>query len=79
MITAKDGGSMLRLDRLAEAVTIHKHLMNTYDVSLEDGVVFHYNELCEPYCNVNRPLEVFYVSFLNECSLKNKNSFSKES
>jgi hypothetical protein len=62
LVSAKDKGSLLRLNHLAETVTLGKHLMNTFEVKLEDGKPFFYNDLCEPYCNLNRPLEVFYVS-----------------
>lgn len=62
LITAKDGGNLLRLDHLKESVDLSRHLMGTFEVRLEDGKPFFYNDLCEPYCNLNRPLEVFYVS-----------------
>lgn len=64
LIAAKDGGSLLRLDHFAEAVKLEGHLMNDFEVRLEDGKPFVYNTLCEPYCNLNRPLSVFYVSFV---------------
>lgn len=61
LIRAKDGGSLLRLDHFAESVNLSNHLMTTFEVKLEDGKPFFYSDLCEPYCNLNRPLEVFYV------------------
>lgn len=61
IVTAKDGGSLLRLDHLKESVHLQNFLMNDYVIRLEDGGPFVYNDLCEPYCNANRPLEAFYV------------------
>ncbi|KAI6191108.1 Patched domain-containing protein 3 [Aphelenchoides bicaudatus] len=66
IITAKDGGSLLRLDHLSEAVKLEKNLMNDFQVRLEDGKPFVFNDLCEPYCNLNRPIEVFYHGLMSE-------------
>ncbi|KAI6243617.1 SSD domain-containing protein [Aphelenchoides fujianensis] len=62
LLTAKDGGSMLRLDHMEEA----QLPMNNFEVRLDDGEPFAYYQLCEPTCNINRPLEVFYQGIQNE-------------
>ncbi|CAD5228802.1 unnamed protein product [Bursaphelenchus okinawaensis] len=64
LMKAKDGGNLLRLPHLGEVVNIQKHFFYDFKVQteeqLETNESFTYSEICEPYCFVNKPLEMFY-------------------
>ncbi|KAI6206014.1 SSD domain-containing protein [Aphelenchoides besseyi] len=66
ILTPKDNGSILRLPHLQEAADMARHLLHTFEVRLEDDVPFYYYELCEPYCNINKPLELFNQGLTSE-------------
>lgn len=72
LVRAADGGSMLRFSRLQEALRVYDFLMNNFTISAGDdgGRRTRYAELCFPYCETNRPLEVFLVWFVYCNNLK---------
>ena len=40
-----------------------QHLTNTFEAKIEeDDFPIHFYELCDPYCDINTPLQMFYVS-----------------
>lgn len=60
LLTAKDGGSMLRDDYLEEACRLTEYLMNNYSVICDEQTV-RYSNFCSPYCNMNIALRLFKV------------------
>jgi len=62
LVEAKDHGSILRHQQLKATVELSHFLMNNFSITMgESNRKIRYNELCSPYCNVNIPLELFWV------------------
>ncbi|KHN73964.1 Patched domain-containing protein 3 [Toxocara canis] len=57
LLTARDGGSMLRDDYFDEVNRLHNYLLNNLTVVYGTESI-KYRDLCAPYCNVNIALQL---------------------
>lgn len=61
LMTAKDGGSMLRDEYLDEAYRFSQYLMSNHSVTYK-GEKVKYKDVCTYYCKINMPIKMFKVS-----------------
>ena len=63
IMTARDSGNLLRMRHLKEAVDLWSFLTHNFEIHIDgDEKPMHFDQMCEPYCFVNQPLSIFYVS-----------------
>ncbi|CAD6184656.1 unnamed protein product [Caenorhabditis auriculariae] len=65
LFIAKDGGSMHRLEYLAEAVKSWHHISQKMTVNV-DEIDVKYEKFCGNYCDVNRPVEIYVQAAANK-------------
>uniref|UniRef100_A0A915PGG3 SSD domain-containing protein n=1 Tax=Setaria digitata TaxID=48799 RepID=A0A915PGG3_9BILA len=67
MLQARDGGSMHRLNYLAEVVRLHRYLIDNFTVEVpSSGEQFVYKEICQFSCDANVVIEYFHSALLEE-------------
>ncbi|KAF8361452.1 ptr-3 [Pristionchus pacificus] len=58
-VTAKDGGSMFRSDKMGEAIDVLDSISNNFKLQTTTGMQS-FEEFCRAFCVINEPLRTFY-------------------
>ncbi|PAV64924.1 hypothetical protein WR25_10558 isoform B [Diploscapter pachys] len=65
LLKARDKGSMHRPEYLDESQRVIDFLYNNFTVE-HKGVTLRFSEMCAPYCNMNKVLQLFKMGYDNE-------------
>lgn len=60
LLTARDGGSVLRDEYFDEVDRLNDYLLNNFTITCGKEPI-KYKDLCAPYCNMNAALRLFKV------------------
>uniref|UniRef100_A0A1I8ALK1 SSD domain-containing protein n=1 Tax=Steinernema glaseri TaxID=37863 RepID=A0A1I8ALK1_9BILA len=68
LLTAKDGGSMLRQEYMDEAAALNVFLMDNYTIEYKEKH-YRYRDVCTSYCKLNTIMRIFHDALESEKQL----------